>query len=955
LDYEGSTGGLGDPNGTLTVETGATFEMFGSSSALTKNIVLNGSGTNDTLLAGSGVANTIGGPVTVNGACIFDAVSGSALIFNSNLSGNGSVNKIGPGTNIISGGFSASYTGGTTVSNGTLMVDGSLSGTVLVTTNGALAGSGTASGAVSVLSGSLVPGDSAAGLPQTTLTLGNLAISNATAVLELSTSPSSGNDVIAAGNLTVNGTNTLQIAPLSFLNVGDTYTVITYTGATLPSGATNQLKVTSTRNFFSFAVVDPSTTPGQIQVKVLSAVGNDLWTGAQSTNWDNTTTNWTRNGVPVAFNDGDFVTFDDSSSVTNINISGVRTISGITEQSGSKIYTFTGTGSLTGPGGVDLEGIYLKIDNSGTNDFTGPMFINFGILQVGTGSTNGNLGSGIITNNGSLVFNRSDTNTVANAITGSGAVTNVGTGMVSLSGANSFTGETVIQHGILRALSSTALGTVFTGTTVSNTATLDITNNVNLGREPITASGAGVNGNGAIVNSSGSSTFVGPNFALLTLAGNTVIGGSGRLDFRSSSATAADAQLTTTGGSPSLTKLGTNLLQLGAVQIDSALGDILVGAGTLGFQWQTPSLGDPARTLSVSNGASLAFFDMSNAVSKVLILNNGSSVLGQHGTNFNEFDGPVTLNGSNTFNISSGTFLLFANSLGGTGNLIKTGPGNLILSLAQAGAGTETYSGSTFVSQGTLTLLDNAALGNSATIVLSNSTLSVTGRVDSTLTVGAVGAQKLAGGGVIDGTLIENSGSTVTPGNGVIPAVLTVSNAATLNGNVVMDLNTATAVINDKIVAPSITVGGPLTVANIGPDLQTGNTFQLFSVPVTVASVTLPLSNTAGNKTYQWRNDLAVNGSIVLTNVVVTGGPTTNANITKVTLSGGNLLIHGTNNNVPNNTGHYVVLTSTNLALPLSSWTPVVTNTFNNDGTFDYSAPVVPGVSKEFIDVQAVQ
>jgi hypothetical protein len=259
------------------------------------------------------------------------------------------------------------------------------------------------------------------------------------------------------------------------------------------------------------------------------------------------------------------------------------------------------------------------------------------------------------------------------------------------------------------------------------------------------------------------------------------------------------------------------------------------------------------------------------------------------------------------------------------------------------------------VNQGVLTLLDTAALNNSAAIILSNSTLSVTGRVDSTLTIGATAPQKLGGGGVIIGTLVENAGSTVTPGNGVVPAVLTVSNSATLNGNVVMDLNRASGTVtNDRIVAPSITVGGPLTVTNLGPDLQTGDRFLLFSLPVTPASVSLPTANTTGNKTYQWRNDLAVDGSITLTNVLVTGGPTTNANITKVTVSGTNLLVHGTNNNVPNTNGHYVVLTSTNLALPLSSWTPVATNTFNTDGTFDYLSPIVPGMAKQFIDVQAV-
>jgi hypothetical protein len=38
----------------------------------------------------------------------------------------------------------------------------------------------------------------------------------------------------------------------------------------------------------------------------------------------------------------------------------------------------------------------------------------------------------------------------------------------------------------------------------------------------------------------------------------------------------------------------------------------------------------------------------------------------------------------------------------------------------------------------------------------------------------------------------------------------------------------------------------------------------------------------------------------------------------------------------------------------LSNWTPVVTNRFNQDGTFDYTNPIVPGTMRQFIDVMVV-
>lgn len=954
LDYEGTTSGLGNPSSSLTVENGATLELFNSTAGLSKNLIFNGIGTNDTVLAGSGLNNTLSGPMTLSGTCVFDVSSTNGLTLANNLSGSGSLLKIGTGTNIIAGGMSATYAGSTTVSNGTLAVDGTLSSAVRVAPGATLAGQGSISANVSVFGGAVSPGNIASA-PQATLTVGNLALSNATAILELSTTPSSGNDLLAAANLTLVGTNNLQIVPLSFMNIGDTYTLITYTGPVLSSSATNQMKIVPPANgFFSFSLIDPSTTPGTIQIQVLKAVGNDLWTGSNTTAWDTISTNWLRNNNPANFNDGDVVTFDDTSAKTNVTVSATRNVSAITESAFSEAYIFTGTGGLTGVGGLTLNGISLTFAN-GSNSFTGVNNINSGsVLQLGNGSTNGNIGSGVITNSGTIVFDRSDTNlTVANLIAGSGGLMNIGTGTVTLSGANVFDGQVIIAQGTLRVLNSAALGDVFGNTIVSNGATLDITNSANLGKEPIIASGAGATGNGAIINSGGNAGFVAANFNQLQITTNIVIGGSGRLDFRASSATAADAALNTTGGGPSLTKLGTNLLQMSGVQIDSALGDIIVGGGTLGFQWQMPSLGDINHNLYVSNNASIAFFDMSNAVSKVLTLNGNASVLGQAGT-VNEFDGPTTLNGTNAFNISASTTMLFANELSGPGSLVKTGPGTLILSLVQTNGGAEIYSGNTLVSQGTLTLLDNAALTNSLAIILSNSTLSVTGRVDSTLSVGTAMPQLMAGGGVVDSTLILSSGSTINPGNGLLPAVLTVSNAATLSGNIIMDLNIAAgAVTNDEIISPSITATGPLEVNNIGPNLQAGDHFQLFSAAVPgLASVSLPLTNSFGSP-YEWRNDLAVNGSITLTNVFEVS-PTTNATITHVSRSGTNVLIHGTNNNVPNTNFHYTVFVTTNLRTPLSSWVPVATNSFNPDGTFDYTNPIVPGTPRQFIDVKAV-
>jgi len=75
--------------------------------------------------------------------------------------------------------------------------------------------------------------------------------------------------------------------------------------------------------------------------------------------------------------------------------------------------------------------------------------INTGTLQIGNGGNGGMLGSAPITNNGSLVYNRSNDITAANDIGGTGSVTQAGIGTLSLTGANTYTGDTIVSAGVL--------------------------------------------------------------------------------------------------------------------------------------------------------------------------------------------------------------------------------------------------------------------------------------------------------------------------------------------------------------------------------------------------------------------------------------------------------------------------------------------------------------------------
>ncbi|MGG7643711.1 autotransporter domain-containing protein [Rhodovulum sp. YNF3179] len=86
---------------------------------------------------------------------------------------------------------------------------------------------------------------------------------------------------------------------------------------------------------------------------------------------------------------------------------------------------------------------------TGTNTYTGGTEISAGTLQVGDGGNSGSI-TGDIANEGTLVFNRSRLLTYGGEISGSGGVEQAGTGVTVLTGANSYTGGTLISDGTLQ-------------------------------------------------------------------------------------------------------------------------------------------------------------------------------------------------------------------------------------------------------------------------------------------------------------------------------------------------------------------------------------------------------------------------------------------------------------------------------------------------------------------------
>ena len=114
-------------------------------------------------------------------------------------------------------------------------------------------------------------------------------------------------------------------------------------------------------------------------------------------------------------------------------------------------------GLLNGSGNLSKAGAGTLVLTGGSA-YSGTTTISAGTLQVGNAGTSGNLGSGNIVNNATLVFKRSNAVGIPNVISGSGIVKQEGAGALTLSGANTYTGATSVNAGSLAISADTNLG-----------------------------------------------------------------------------------------------------------------------------------------------------------------------------------------------------------------------------------------------------------------------------------------------------------------------------------------------------------------------------------------------------------------------------------------------------------------------------------------------------------------
>jgi fibronectin-binding autotransporter adhesin len=129
---------------------------------------------------------------------------------------------------------------------------------------------------------------------------------------------------------------------------------------------------------------------------------------------------------------------------------------------------------------------YLALMKSGSGTLTltgnnaneGVTTISGGALQIGNGGTTGTLGAGNVVDNASLIFNRSDSSyAVSNIISGTGSLAQAGSGVLTLSGVNTYTGATYVNAGTLALASAGSLvsATLAFGGSSAASAVFDVT------------------------------------------------------------------------------------------------------------------------------------------------------------------------------------------------------------------------------------------------------------------------------------------------------------------------------------------------------------------------------------------------------------------------------------------------------------------------------------------------
>ena len=802
--------GVNSFSGGTLVQAG-TLALGGNSAIpATSSLTLSGG----TLNLG-GYANTAATLVLQNGSITGAGSFSAAAVELQNgtlagsLVGSGSLRMTTAGVVTITS--SNSYTGGTTLSSGTLVVSadnnlGAATG-ALTLNGGMLQVQGTSftsttrpvattanGGAISVadpnntltlaaqnLSGSGPFAKAGQGTLQLGGSIGSTAITVQDGILQLTGS---------ASQLAANPALSLwNVATFSLTNNNESVSTINLTGGTVNTGAA-VLRLIGSVNYAHS--IWPATIEGNLSLG--SSAGTFSITQGSSTDLT-VTANISGSPAGGLLKTGNgLLTLSGSNTYSGGTVISQGTLAvqsdtnlstGPLQLSGGAVFDITGNAAFSSSKGVDLNSSStIQVDNTagatlsgtifdsgqltkagagtliltGSNTYSGGTVINSGTLQIGSGGTSGSFGAGAMTDNSALSFNRSDVYTVPLAVSGSGTLAQLGPGTLVLNAADSYTGQTTISGGALRAASGGGL-----------------------------PSGSNLTLNGGVLESSGSFT-------------------------RSVNATSTTVQWSNLGGgfaanggplTVNLGGSGATITWSSAPLATQIHGTLMFGSATANNEtvFVNPiNLNGANRTVQVATGLGGDFAEMTGVLSDtsgvagLAKTGNGLLVL----TASNTYQGPTTVSGGtlqignggsgasigNTSGVTDNATLFFNHAdnvafsqvISGSGSLIQAGPGTLLLSNPSS-----SFTGGTMLNAGALIVANSSgsALG-SGNLTINGGTLMSpagnTGMISGVIQDGS-GASIFAGGAAGTGSFgsLTAGGLSLTNASNLLFAVATTT------------------------------------------------------------------------------------------------------------------------------------------------------------------------------------
>lgn len=579
-----------------------------------------------------------------------------------------------------------------------------------------------------------------------------------------------------------------------------------------------------------------------------------------------------------------------------VNNSSLGATSLVTVSSGATLMV---SGGFTTDRNVTLNGTGVGgngalLNEAGTNILSGTITLaSAASISVASGTLSLTNAAAINMSTFDLTFNNPGSATISGGIAGSGVFTKTGAGVLTLSSANSFSGDKIISQGAINVQNATALGSAG-NITVSNGAAFEIQGGINFAR-PLSITGTGISNTGAIRNVSGTNTISGA----ITLNGASRINSEtgGTCSLTAVTAISATNQNLTLGGAGNITITGVIATGTGTLTKDGAgtstltaantyTGGTTISAGAINVR-NASALGSSG-TITVNSGGTFQIQGGFTFARPLTINGTGASNTGaiRNISGDNTLSATITMGSAARINCDAGTLTLSNASsvtatnqsltLGGNGNisvsgtvgigtaaLSKDGNGTAILSIANS------YTGNTNISAGALVPVVANSFGTTGTVVVSGS-----------------------------GTLqLQNAMTFARPinlgssGNGNVGGIRLITNNVSITGLITL---TANSRIHADASTLTLTADNPITGTSQALTLGGAGTIQVNrALTTTTGALTKEGTGTVNYNAQNTNTGLTnINGGVFnyqVSNVVGTGN---------LTVSSGTLNLNGFNDTV---------------------------------------------------------